>query len=66
MKDLPESIEAFISDGEVAPMIHQNIPRPTLKNILFKEAPEMKDKEKAKSKYYSRISLCGSRRALPF
>jgi hypothetical protein len=53
MKDLPESIEAFISDGEVAPMIHQNIPRPTLKNILFKEAPEMKDKEKAKSKYYS-------------
>ena len=66
MKDLPESIEAFISDDEVAPMIHQNIPRPSLKNILFKEAPEMKDKEKAKSKYYSRILLCGNRRDLPF
>lgn len=49
MKELPESIEAFICDEDANPMIHQNVPRPTLKNILFKETPEMKDKDKAKS-----------------
>ncbi|XP_052105827.1 dynein axonemal heavy chain 6-like isoform X2 [Mytilus californianus] len=48
MKELPESIEAFICDEDANPMIHQNVPRPTLKNILFKEVPEMKDKDKAK------------------
>ncbi|VDI17489.1 dynein heavy chain, axonemal [Mytilus galloprovincialis] len=48
MKELPESIEAFICDEDANPMIHQNVPRPTLKNILFKEIPEMKDKDKAK------------------
>lgn len=50
MKDLPHSIEALISDDDANPMIHQNVPKPTLKNILFKEVPEMKDKEKAKSR----------------
>jgi hypothetical protein len=50
LKLLPVSIEDFTDtkDSHTGPI--QNIPRPSLKDILFKEAPELKDKEKEKSK----------------
>lgn len=45
---LPVSIEDFTDVRESHGGQIQNIPRPTLKDILFKEAPELKDKEKEK------------------
>lgn len=43
---LPVSIEDYTDVRESHGGQIQNIPRPSLKDILFKEAPELKDKEK--------------------
>ncbi|KAK3092231.1 hypothetical protein FSP39_000084 [Pinctada imbricata] len=49
-RHLPHSIEDYSDVRESQTSSHaQQIPRPSLKDILFKEAPEMKDKEKEKS-----------------
>lgn len=47
---LPVSIEDYTDVRESHGGQIQNIPRPSLKDILFKEAPELKDKEKERSK----------------
>lgn len=46
LKLLPVSIEDYTDVRESHGGQIQNIPRPSLKDILFKEAPELKDKEK--------------------
>ena len=56
LKQLPVSIEDYTDLRESHGGQIQNIPRPSLKDILFKEAPELKDKEKEKSRALLPIS----------
>ncbi|OWF46435.1 Dynein heavy chain 6, axonemal [Mizuhopecten yessoensis] len=47
-KDITETLPQMVEDFEdsSAPIHTQQVPHPTLKSILYKEAPDLKDKEK--------------------
>lgn len=50
MHHLPESVDVIPDkDGPGQPSF-QSVPRPSLKNILIKEAPDLKDKKMEASK----------------
>ena len=56
-RHVPLTIEDYSDVRESQTSSTQQLPRPKLKDILFKEAPEMKDKEKEKGQRLRNFSV---------